>query len=159
MFQVGDKIVYPMHGAAVIHAIEEKEVLGKKHDYYIMKMSMGNVQIMLPIENTNKVGMRRAVDLDTIERALLAFHNNDSDSSITWNERYRRNTDKMNTGDIYQGMEVIRDLNQLNNIRTLGLNEKKMLENAVQILISEIVLVKDIDEEQATTLLDQIVNN
>lgn len=159
MFQIGDKIVYPLHGAAVIHAIEEKEVLGEKQDYYIMEMSVGKVQIMLPIKNTSKVGIRSAVDLDTMNKVLLAFHEDTSDSTIAWNERYRNNTDKMSTGDIHKCSEVIRDLARLNKIRTLGLTEKKMLDSAMQILISELVLVKDIDEEQATQLLNQIVHN
>jgi CarD family transcriptional regulator len=159
MFQVGDKIVYPLHGAAVIHAIEEKEILGEIQNYYIMKMGMGKVQIMIPVEKTTQVGIRLAVDIDTMDNVLLTLHDNDFDSSIAWNHRYRVNADKMRTGDIGKGTEVIRDLTQLNKKRTLGLNERKMLDSAMQILISELVLVKEIDEEQATSLLNQIVYN
>ncbi|TCS93585.1 CarD family transcriptional regulator [Hazenella coriacea] len=162
MFLIGDKVVYPLHGAGVIQDIEEKEILGKKQYYYILKMAtepMGKLQIMIPIEKSEEVGIRQVVDLETMEDVLYTLHDDETDSSTTWNQRYRINADKMKSGDIYKGTEVIRDLARLNKVKPLGTGEKKMLDNALQILISELVLVKGIGEEQATAFLDKIIYN
>ncbi|EGK13297.1 CarD family transcriptional regulator [Kroppenstedtia eburnea] len=155
LFQVGDKIVYPLHGAGVIDAVEEKEILGKKQRYYIIHMSLGNVQIMIPADRIDDMGLRHIVDPDTMENVFLLFNDDPSASSGSWNQRFRMNMDKMKTGDIFKTTEVIRDLAQINKEKSLGTGEKKLLDNAKQILISELVLVKEIEEEQAIQLLDE----
>ncbi|MFC4076072.1 CarD family transcriptional regulator [Salinithrix halophila] len=158
MFQVGDKIVYPMHGAGIIEAIEEKEILGEKQHYYLINMPMGNVHIMIPMEKVMNLGIREIVDRDTMDDVLHTFHDHKSDSSVAWNQRYRKNMDKLKTGDIYKGAEVIRDLLRINKDRVLGAGEKKMLDNAMQMFISELVSVKKITEEQATDLVNQFLH-
>ncbi len=114
LFQVGDKIVYPMHGAGVIEAIEEKEILGEKQQYYVIKMPIGNMQVMVPVEKASTLGVRPVVDMLTMENILLGFHHEGSEQSLPWNERYRINTDKMGTGDIQEAAEVVRDLMRRN---------------------------------------------
>ncbi|PTM58777.1 CarD family transcriptional regulator [Desmospora activa DSM 45169] len=146
-----------MHGAGIIEAIEEKEILGKKQMYYVMKMPIGGVKIMLPMDRAPSVGVRGIVSDETMEKVLLLFKKKDTDASVAWNQRYRLNMEKIKSGDIYKGAEVIRDLEQTCQERTLGTGDKKMLEEAKRILISELALVKEISEDQAACLLDEIV--
>ncbi|WCK54564.1 CarD family transcriptional regulator [Aneurinibacillus sp. Ricciae_BoGa-3] len=158
LFQIGDNIVYPMHGAGVIEAIEEKEILGEKQRYYVINMPIGKLQIMVQMGKELNVGLRLAVDILTLESALLVFHNEESNPSLPWNQRYRINMDKMRTGDLQEGAEVVRDLKRRNNVKVLNTSEKRMLDNAWGILISELVLVKECTEKQASDFLNQQVN-
>ncbi|SMO40737.1 CarD family transcriptional regulator [Melghirimyces algeriensis] len=157
MFQAGEKIVYPLFGAGVIQSIDEKEILGKKQLYYILKMSIGNMEIMIPLDKMELLGIRKVVDTNTMEDVLFLINEGEVDASVAWNQRYRANMEKMKTGDIFKGTEVIRDLTQINRQRTLGAGEKKMLDDAMQILASELALVKDIGEEKASDLLNQVI--
>lgn len=159
MFEIGDKVVYPMHGAGIIEAIEEKEILGEKQKYYIMKMPVGNMQVMIPMANVSTLGLRQVVDTDSLEMVLDILKDQRQDLTSSWNHRYRRNMDKIKTGDIYEVARVVRDLMRREKAKGLSTGERKMLDNARQILISELVLVKEIDQEQATHLLDKVVNN
>ncbi|CEH28385.1 transcriptional regulator, CarD family [Aneurinibacillus migulanus] len=159
LFRIGDKIVYPMHGAGIIEAIEEKEILGEKQQYYIMKMPVGNMQVMIPMEKVSNLGIRQVVDMHALERVMEILRREEDDLGISWNRRYRRNMEKMRTGDIYQVAAVVRELMHREKEKGLSTGERKMLDNARQILLSELVLVKDIDEEQATHLLEQVVNS
>ncbi|WP_027415303.1 CarD family transcriptional regulator [Aneurinibacillus terranovensis] len=159
MFRIGDKIVYPMHGAGVIEAIEEREVLGEKQQYYVMKMPVGNMQVMIPLQKVSNLGIREVIDLEALETVLTILSEEETDLSISWNRRFRKNMDKMKTGDIYEVARVVRDLMRREREKGLSTGERKMLDNARQILISELVLVKEIDQEQATHLLDEVVNS
>lgn len=159
LFQIGDKIVYPMHGAGVIEAIEEKEILGEKQQYYIMKMPVGNMQVMIPMGKVSNLGIREVIDMPALEHVLQILRTDEIDVSTNWNRRFRKNMEKMRTGDIYEVADVVRDLMRRDREKGLSTGERKMLDNARQILLSELVLVKDIDEEQATTLLEQVMNS
>ncbi|BAU26148.1 CarD family transcriptional regulator [Aneurinibacillus soli] len=159
LFQIGDKIVYPMHGAGVIEAIEEKEILGEKQQYYIMKMPVGNMQVMIPMEKVSNLGIREVIDMPALEHVLQILRTDEIDVSTNWNRRFRKNMEKMRTGDIYEVADVVRDLMRRDREKGLSTGERKMLDNARQILLSELVLVKNIDEEQATTLLEQVMNS
>ncbi|MFT9846724.1 CarD family transcriptional regulator [Aneurinibacillus sp. REN35] len=155
MFQIGDKIVYPMHGAGVIEAIEEKEILGEKQQYYIIQMPIGNMQVMIPIGNVSNLGIRSVVDQHTMEEALSVFHHGETDSELPWNQQYRANIDKIKNGDVQEGAEVVRDLLRRKQKKALNTSENSMLHNAKRILISELVLVTGVTESQANDLLDQ----
>jgi CarD family transcriptional regulator len=159
LFQIGDKVVYPMHGAGIIEAIEEKEILGEKQKYYVMKMPVGNMQVMIPMANVSTLGLRQVVDTDSLEMVLDILKDQRQDLTSSWNHRYRKNMDKIKTGDIYEVARVVRDLMRREKEKGLSTGERKMLDNARQILISELVLVKEIDQEQANHLLDKVVNN
>lgn len=159
MYSIGDKIFYPMHGAGIIEAIEEKEVLGEKQLYYIMNLSLGNLHVMIPTQKTTRLGVRGIVNSNEMENALNLFSSDgEMEISVHPNQRYRNNMDKMKTGDIYEGARVIRDLNKISKKKSLGTSDKQMLNNARQILISEIVLVKDMVQEQATDYLNEVMN-
>lgn len=156
MFKIGDKVVYPMHGAGVIEAIEEKEVLGKKRKYYIMRMPIGNMKVMVPLDNVNEVGLRRVVGMEDIENVMAILKQEDTDMSSNWNRRYRANMEKIKTGNIFEVAEVVRNLVHRDKDKGLSTGERKMLENARQILISEMVLAQGKEEEQVESLLEDV---
>lgn len=154
MFQIGDKVVYPMHGAGIIEAIEEREVLGDKQQYYLMNIK--NMQVMFPIGA--KTGIRHVVDADIMEDVLTSFNIGESESISNPTLRYRSNMKKMKNGNIYEGAQVIRDLTRMGKKRNLASGDRTMLANAQHMFISELVLVKDIAEDQALNLLNEVIN-
>lgn len=157
MFQIGDKIFYPMHGGGIIEKIEEKEMFGQTQLYYVVNIPHRNMQVMLPLDKTEKLGMRPIVDPDKLDDVLSTFHSGETDTTpMNDTQRQRLNMSKIKSGDICEEVAVIRDLLRIKNKRKLGMADKNMLDNARQILISEVVLVKDIPHDQATHLLDEI---
>jgi CarD family transcriptional regulator len=158
MFQVGDKIFYPGQGGGVIQTIEEKKILGETQLYYTVNILHRNMQVMIPVNNTERLGIRPIVDPQELENVFTTFHDGETDTTCKDNQRQRKNMSKLKSGDIYEGAEVIRDLVRINHKKKLGTVEKNMLDTARQILISEVVLVKGIPQEQASALLDQIIN-
>ncbi|NMB45374.1 MAG: CarD family transcriptional regulator [Firmicutes bacterium] len=155
MFNIGDKVVYPMHGAGVIEAIEEKEVLGQKQKYYIMKLPIGEMKVMVPMDNVEEVGLREIIDRDGVPKVVEVLKGKKSKMSSNWNRRYRANMEKIRTGDIFEVAEVVRNLAIRDAEKGLSTGEKKMLDNAKQILISELVLAQDATEEQIEDLLGE----
>ncbi|KAB2953841.1 CarD family transcriptional regulator [Heliorestis acidaminivorans] len=156
MFLVGDKVMYPMHGAGVIEAIEEKEILGNKQYYYVV--TIGNMQVMFP--QGSKVAIRPVVDANMVEDVLMTtFQEEDSIASLSPSQRYRTNMNKMKSGDIYEGAQVIRDLARMGSKRSLTTSDKSMFDNARQIFISELALVKGIDEDEASGLLEEALQS
>ncbi|MGG2065133.1 MULTISPECIES: CarD family transcriptional regulator [unclassified Bacillus (in: firmicutes)] len=154
LFQIGDKIVYPMHGAGVIKAIEEKEILGEKQKYYVIRIPISNMEVMIPMKKMIQSRIRLIADMLTLENVLLIFQYGESDDSLSWKQRYTQNMEKMKTGEIQEGAEVVRDLIRRNKVRALNASEKQMLDNAQKILISELSLIKGITENQAIDLLN-----
>lgn len=156
MFNIGDKVVYPMHGAGVIESIEEKEVLGEKRQYYILRLPVGDMKVMIPISNCDGVGLRSVVTKDEVQKVFKVLKGQGSTMSANWNRRYRANLDKIKSGNIYEVAEVVRNLIQRDKEKGLSSGEKKMLENARQILISELVLATEMEEEKAQLMLDKV---
>jgi CarD family transcriptional regulator len=148
MFHVGDNIVYPMHGAGIIEAIEEKEFSGEKQQYYVIKMSINNMQVMIPTSKMLSSSIRPVTDLLALKQIIHIFHHGESDRLLTWKQRYKLNTDKIKTGEIQEGAEVVRDLMRMQKEKALNASEKKMLDNAYEFLISELELIKGITEVQ-----------
>lgn len=155
MFTIGDKIVYPMHGAGVIESIEEKEILGEKRRYYVLRMPIGDMKVMIPISNVNDIGLRRVIDQEGVSKVLKILREKDTPMSTNWNRRYRSNLDKIKSGNIYELAEVVRNLSVRDKQKGLSTGEKKMLDNARQILISELVLAQDSKEEKIRNLLEE----
>ena len=155
MFSIGDKIVYPMHGAGVIESIEEREILGEKRRYYVLRMPIGEMKVMIPITSVNDMGLRRVIDEDGVSKVLNILQDKDSPMSANWNRRYRANMEKIKSGNIYELAEVVRNLSQRDKKKGLSTGEKKMLDNARQILISELVLAKDSKEDSIKHLLEE----
>ncbi|SDZ25715.1 transcriptional regulator, CarD family [Proteiniborus ethanoligenes] len=157
MFDIGDKIVYPMHGAGIIIAIEEKEILGKKRKYYIMKMPMGDMKVMVPIDNIEDIGIREVINHEEIEQVLAVLADDKTKMPQNWNRRYRANMDKIKSGDIYEIAGVVRNLIIRDREKGLSTGERKMLNNAKQMLVSEIVLAKNMEQVEAEDLIENIV--
>jgi len=158
MFNVGDKVVYPMYGAGVIESIEEKEILGEIRKYYVMRMPVGDMKVMIPINNVQNIGLRDVVDDSLIDNVMDNMCSEDADLSINWNQRYRANMDKVKSGDIFKVAEVVRSLMLREREKGLSTGERKMLENAKQILVSEFVLVKEIDEIEALGIINELID-
>lgn len=157
MFLIGDRIVYPMHGAGIIEQIEEKQILGEVRKYYILRVPCGDMKIMIPTENSREIGVRAVISTDEIEEVLGVLRAESTEMSSNWNRRYRENMEKLKTGDIYNVAEVVRNLMRTDKEKKLSTGEKKMLSNAKQILISEIILVKGIDHDAAEQMINSAV--
>lgn len=158
MFNVGDKIVYPMHGAGTIDSIEEKEVLGEKKQYYIINMP-GEVKVMVPTDHAESMGVRSIIDANGANKVLSILEKDETEMSDNWNKRYRDNLDKMKTGDIYQVADVVRNLSFKQKERgTLSTGEKKMLNNAKLILVSELVLAEHSSKDEIEQLVDNKID-
>ncbi|MBO1627170.1 CarD family transcriptional regulator [Bacillus arachidis] len=148
MFQIGDNIVYPMQGTGIIKAIEEKEISGEKQQYYVIKMSASNMEVMIPTGKILSSNIRPVTDITALTHIIDIFQHGESDRLLTWKQRYKVNTDKIKTGKIQEGAEVVRDLMRMQKEKALNASEKKMLDNAHEFLISELGLIKGITENQ-----------
>lgn len=158
MFQVGDKIFYPMHGAGVIEALEEKEFLGEKQLYYVLHMLQKELNIMVPVEKMSTLGIRMVVDADILDEVLAVMRTERPDSTLNAQQRYKKNTEKMKSGDIFEQAEVIRDLWRISQGRVLGTSDKLMLDNAQQLMASEMALVKNWGIERAEQMLREVLS-
>lgn len=159
MFEIGDKIFYPMHGAGVIESIDEKEILGEKKLYYILNIPSKKMSVMIPQGNEDNIGIRPVVDSNILEDVFSVFHQDETDQTMNQNQRYRMNMNKIKSGDIYEGAQVIRDLLRISKKRSLGTDDRNLLNQAQQIFVSELSLIKDLNQESATDFLNQIIHN
>lgn len=157
MFNVGDKIVYPMHGAGTIESIEEKNILGEKQAYYILKMP-GEVKAMVPVAKAENIGIRNVIDKETAGKVIAVLEENSTEMSMNWNKRYRDNMEKMKSGDIYEVADVVRNLSFKQKEKGLSTGEKKMLLNAKQILVSELVLAEHSSKEYIEDLVENKIS-
>jgi CarD family transcriptional regulator len=148
LFQIDDTIVYPMHGVGIIKAIEEKEVLGEKQQYYVIKMLIGNMQVMIPAGKILSSGIRPVTDILALKHLINVFQDGESDGLLPWKQRYKVNADKIKTGKIQECTEVVRDLMRMKKEKALNSSEKRMLDSAHEFLISELGLIKGITENQ-----------
>lgn len=146
-----------MHGAGVIEGIEEKEILGQRKKYFVMRMPIGDMKVMVPMENVDHIGLRQVVGNDAVNRVMDILGERDIDLQSNWNQRYRANMDKMKSGDIYELADVVRNLMIRDRSKGLSTGERKMLDQAKQILISELALVKDMDSKEVFIMLDGLV--
>lgn len=157
MFNIGDKVVYPMHGAGVIEAVEEREVLGEKAQYYIMYLPIGDMQVMVRLDNVKEVGLREIIKAEDVERVFSTLKGEQTQMPQNWNRRYRANMEKIKSGDIFEVAEVVRDLSIRDRERGLSTGERKMLDNARQILVSELVLAQGTTAEEVEATIDRLL--
>ena len=159
MFSIGDKVVYPMHGAGTIESIEEKEMFGDTAEYYIIKMPVGDMKLMVPTETATDIGVREVSNASVAPnvfavlekpKAEYIFENN-------WSRRYKSNVDKIKTGDILEVADVVRDLSHRHMERGLSTAEKKMLSSAKEILISELMLAQGMDHAEVDREIEEKV--
>ena len=153
MFNIGDKIVYPMHGAGTIDSIEEKNILGETQKYYIIKMP-GDVKVMVPTEKAEEIGVRNIINKEDANKVFEILEENETEMAQNWNKRYRDNMEKMKTGDVYEIADVVRNLAFKQKEKGLSTGEKKMLNNAKQILVSELVLAEHSSQEEVEKMIE-----
>lgn len=158
MFSVGDRVVYPMHGAGVIEAIEEKEILGARKNYYVMKLPMGEMKVLIPTDNILQVGLRGVIEKEKVPQVFVVLQGDQPEMSANWNRRYRNHLEKIKSGDIFEVAEVVRNLMLRDREKGLSTGESKMLDTARQILISELILVQDLEQSEIISNLDNIFN-
>jgi len=154
LFKIGDRVVYPMHGAGIIEAIEKKEILGEMREYYVMRIPNGEMRVMIPLDNVEESGLRDVIDEEKFKEVLTVLQHGDTEMSSNWNRRYRANMEKIKTGDILEVAEVVRNLYARDKEKGLSTGEKKMLDNARQILISELMLAKGMEEQKIESWLE-----
>lgn len=158
MYKIGDSVVYPMHGAGVIEDIEQKEILGKMQSYYVMRMPIGDMKVMVPMENAAEIGMRDVIGKAQAERVLESFRTTETNVIQNWSKRFRENMGKIKSGDIFEVCSVVKSLMMRDRQKGLSTGERKMLSNAKQILISEIVVATGISHEEIETRLIGMVD-
>ena len=149
MFQIGDKVVHPMHGGGVVDSIVQRKVDGKIQEYYVMKLPNRAMVVMIPTENCEEIGVRPVVDASHADRILAAIPEIEVEMTSNWNRRYRENMERLKSGDLLEVARVIKGLSLRDTKRGLSTGERKMLSSARQILISELVLAKEISFEAA----------
>lgn len=155
MYQVGDKVVHPMHGAGIVDSIVKKKVDGVEQDYYIMQLPNRSMVVMIPVNNSEQIGIRPVVNQEEADAVLSAIPTLQVEMTSNWNRRYRENLDRIKSGDPLEVARVIRGLTDRDNKRGLSTGERKMLHSARQILVSEIVLAKNQSYEDVEAELDQ----
>ncbi len=156
MFSVGDRVVYPMHGAGVIESIEEKEILGARKKYYVMKLPLGEMKVLIPTDSISQVGLRGVIEKEEVSQVLIVLKGDQPELSTNWNRRYRNHLEKIKSGDIFEVAEVVRNLMLRDREKGLSTGESKMLDTARQILISELILVQEQEQSEIATALDDI---
>lgn len=156
MFTIGAKVVYPAHGAGVVEAVETREILGEEHSYYVLRIPAGELRVLVPVESVEKAGMRPICGLEKLDEVHEVLCAEPSPWEDNWNRRYRLNMDKIKSGDICQLAEVVRNLTVRDMAKGLSSGEKKMLDNARRILLSEIVLAAGLPPEAAAAKLDAL---
>ena len=157
MFKVGDKVVYPHHGAGTVVKKEQREVLGAKREYLTIKILHNDMTVNVPCENAEKVGLRRVIDEQMVEKVLKALQGSGTVMPKNWNRRFKHNRDKMKTGDIFELAEVVRNLSLRDHEKGLSTGEKQMFVKAKKILASELMYAKAMDEAEAGVWLDDVL--
>ncbi len=156
-FKVGETVVYPHHGAALIEAIETRIIKGEERTYLVLKVAQGDLTVRVPADNVDLVGVRDVADSAGLDRVFNVLRQPYTEEPTNWSRRYKANLEKLASGDVIKVAEVVRDLYSRDLDRGLSAGEKRMLAKAKQILISELALAERTDEEKAATLLDEVL--
>ena len=148
-FDVGDKVVYPHHGAATIEKREKKDVFGEKRDYLVLRLAYGDLTLMVPADNAEEIGLRDVINDEEVEEVFAVLRKKEARMPTNWSRRFKNHVEKLKSGDIYQVAEVVRNLTIREKDKGLSAGEKRMLSKARQILVSELTFAIGVDEEAA----------
>ncbi len=157
MYKIGDKVVYPHHGAGTVVKKESREVLGEKREYLTIQILHNDMTVNVPADNAEKVGLRKVINEDTVKEVVKALTGDGTTMPKNWNRRFKHNRDKMKTGDIFELAEVVRNLALRDHDKGLSTGEKQMFVKAKKILISELMYAKGMDEEGTAEWLDEVL--
>lgn len=158
MFRVGDKVVYPHHGAAIIQGLEEKELYGEKKQYFVLRLAYGDLTLMVPADNTEEVGIRDVIARKELDKVFKVMKAKECRMPSNWSRRFKTHVEKLRSGDIFQVAEVVRNLARREKEKGLSAGEKRMLSRARQILVSEVTFAADVNEEEAEKMLDKVLS-
>ena len=154
LFDVGDKVVYPHHGAAVVERREMREAFGEKREYLVLRLAYGDLTLMVPSDNTAEVGLREVINDEEVEEVFAVLRKKEARMPTNWSRRYKNHVEKLKSGDIYQVAEVVRNLSIRDKDRGLSAGEKRMLTRARQILVSELTFAIGVSEAEAEERLN-----
>jgi CarD family transcriptional regulator len=157
VFECGDNVVYPHHGAGKVLKKEIRKMFGTEREYLTIKILHNDMTVMVPCENASLAGLRRVIDQETVEKVLAVLQDDISEMPKNWNRRFKHNRDKIKTGDIYELAEVVRNLAIREHEKGLSTGEKQMFTRAKKILASELMYALDKDEEEAEEHLDNLL--
>ena len=157
MYKVGDKVVYPHHGAGKIVRIDQKEILGQSRDYLTIQILHNDMTVMVPVENADRAGLRKVVDVGVTDKVIEVLGGDPTKMPKNWSRRYKHNRDKLKTGDIFEVAEVVRNLAIRHADKGLSTGEKQMFTKAKRILASELMYARDFKEEEATAFLEGVL--
>ena len=157
-FTVGETVVYPNHGAAVIEDIEMRTIKGEDRQYLVLRIvAQQDLVVRVPACNLDLVGVRDVVDKDGLDRVFDVLRAEHVEEPTNWSRRYKANLEKLHSGDVMKVSEVVRDLWRRERDRGLSAGEKRMLAKARQILVSELALAERVEEDKAEILLDEVL--
>ena len=157
MFDIGDKVVYPHHGAAIVERREVKEAFGEKKEYLVLRLAYGDLTLMVPADNTEGVGLREVINDEEVEEVFAVLRKKEARMPTNWSRRFKNHSEKLRSGDIYQVAEVVRNLSIRDKDKGLSAGEKRMLTRARQILVSELTFAIGVDEDAAEAKLDEVL--
>jgi len=157
LFDVGDKVVYPHHGAGTVVKKEKREVLGQTREYLTIQILHNDMTVNVPVENAEQVGLRTVIDEDLVNTVVKALTAGESEMPKNWNRRFKHNRDKMKTGDIFELAEVVNIISLRDHEKGLSTGEKQMFVKAKKILASELMYAKAVDEEEAAEWLEGVL--
>lgn len=155
-FKVGDTVVYPHHGAAVISAIENREMGGETLEYLVLQIHQSDLVVRVPSKNAELVGVRDVVDDEGLRKVFGFLRETDVEEAGNWSRRFKANQERLASGDVNKVAEVVRDLWRRDQGRGLSAGEKRMLAKARQVLVGELALADNVDDEKADALLAQV---
>ena len=162
-FEIGDKVIYPNHGLGVVEQIETKTIMGTTCGFYNLRMASSDTTVLVPLDNVEGVGLRRAIEDGDVKRLFTLLGNGKIDSHQNWKGRFKDNSDKMRTGSIYDVIDVLKSLNFLSKSKNLSFREKRMLDRAKFLVTTEISEVTEDDvpavEEKVEKALDRCLVN
>ncbi len=157
MLKVGDRVVYPMHGAGVIAGIEQCEVLGEDKSYYVLKLPMGNLKVMIPVDNADHIGLRDIISEEQVQEVLQVLRSKPERMMGSWNKRFHANLERMKTGNLCDVAAVARNLIQQDKQRRISSGEKRLMDLAKQILVSELVYACEKEPDEVEKWLKELV--
>lgn len=157
-FQIGDKVVYPNHGVGVIEQISSRTIGLNVERFYLLKIKSSNLKVMVPFQNIGSVGLRRVVRNGEIQKILDYLTDGKCENNADWKYRFKENSDKMRTGSLLEVAYVLKSLLVLNQTKPLSFREKKMLERARYLLVSELAMAKNLDENDVESLLSKALS-
>ncbi len=158
MFRKGDTVVHPEHGAAVIQELREKEFLGEKRTYLVLRVAYGDLTLLIPVDSTEQVGLRQVVSKNEVKKVLKVLTEDESSMAANWSRRFKNNMEKLHSGDPYQVAEVLRNLAIREREKGLSAGEKRMILKARQILISELSYATAKTEDEAELMIDEVLD-